>query len=329
MAATAGALAAVGVQVRPRQPGEDRLAGIDCLHLFGSLADHLPVVEAARRQDVPVVLSPIAWFDLASYWRQPRRLPGRLAACGRFLARAAWPQLPSWRGWLYRRVDLLLPNSQAEAEQLVRYFKIPRRRIHVVPNGADERFARPDPQSFVGRFGIRDFVLLAGRIEPRKNQLAVLRAMRDVDVPIVVLGDVVPGHEAYLAKCRRAAGSRVRFVGRVAHTDPMLGGAYAACGCLVLAGWYETPGLVALEAGMSGVPLVLPQRGAAREYFGNHAEYVKPGDHAAIRREILAALARGRSRELARHVQRNYSWTATARATREAYEKILRVRSGA
>jgi glycosyltransferase involved in cell wall biosynthesis len=322
MLALATALPSAGVAARLWRPWEDSLSSADCLHLFGSLPEHLPVVEAARRRRLPVVLSPITWFEFAYYWREPRPLPGRLAACARFLARAACPRLPSWRRRLYRAVDLLLPNSNAEAEQLTRYFQVPPERIHVVPNGAHQRFAAADPEPFTRLVGTRNFVLYAGRIEPRKNQLGFLRAMRRTDVPIVVLGDVVPGQERYLAACRRAADRQVRFVPRLDHHDPLLASAYAACGCLVLASWYETPGLVALEAGLSGTPLVLPQHGAAPEYFGPLAAYVRPNDLPGIRREVLAALRRGRSRTLAQLVRDNFSWNGAAQKTREAYEKV-------
>ncbi|NQT12265.1 MAG: glycosyltransferase [Planctomycetes bacterium] len=231
--------------------------------------------------------------------------------------------MPSWRRKLYHAVDLLLPNSNAEADQLVRHLQAPTDRIHVTPNGADERMARADPAPFVKRFGTRDFLLSAGRIEPRKNQLGLLRAMQGTKVPIVVLGDAVPGYEWYARNCRRAAGSNVRFVGRLDHDDPLLSSAYAACGCLVLASWYETPGLVALEAGMSGVPLVLPEGGCAREYFGDKAGYVRPNDLAGIRREVLRALCRGRSPGLAQHVRDNFSWAAAAQATLAGYRKVI------
>jgi glycosyltransferase involved in cell wall biosynthesis len=317
------ALPQAGVEARLWRPWEDALAQFDCLHLMGSVPEHLEVVQAAQRQRIPVLVSTIAWFDFANIWREPRPLWTQLAASGRFLARAICPRLPSWRRKLYHAADLLLPNSQAEAEQLQRYFGVPAEKIHVVPNGTDERFARARPQAFARLAGCRDFVLYAGRIEPRKNQLNFLRAMQGTDVPIVVLGDVVPGYEAYRDACRRAAGENVRFIDGIRHEDPLLASAYAACGCLVLASWFETPGLVALEAAMQGVPLVLPARGSAREYFGGWAEYVEPDDLRGIRSQALAALARPRSAELARMVRRRYTWQAAAAATREAYEKLV------
>ncbi len=323
MLSTARSLMALGVHARLRQSSRETLGDADCLHLFGSLPGHRPLVEEARRQNIPVVLSTIAWFDLGSYWREPRPLMGRVLAAARFLARATCPRLPSWRRWLYHEADLLLPNSTAEAEQLVRYFAVPTSRIHVVPNGARESFAAADPRPFCDQVGVEDYVLCAGRIEPRKNQLGLLRAMQGADVPMIVLGDAAPHHEAYLAECLRIAGPNVQFIRRLHHDDPLLAAAYAGAGCVALASWYETPGLVALEAAMSGTPLVLPAIGCAQEYFGDHALYVMPDDLPGIRRAVLGALDRGRSPSLAAHVRENFSWTAAAQATRDAYEKVI------
>jgi glycosyltransferase involved in cell wall biosynthesis len=74
---------------------------------------------------------------------------------------------------------------------------------------------------------------------------------------------------------------------------------------------------------MSGVPLVLPEAGSAREYFGPLAEYVRPDQPTELRTKVLAALGRQRSPELAAKVRENYSWVAAARATREAYATLL------
>jgi glycosyltransferase involved in cell wall biosynthesis len=238
--------------------------------------------------------------------------------------RSAMPWLPSWRRRLYQSVDLLMPNSMAEARQLTRYFGVPSERMFVAPNGADPRFAEADPALFVNRFGIRNFVLYSGRIEPRKNQLGFLQAMNGFDVPVVILGDPVPKFADYYDACRLAAGSNVYFMPRLEHDDPLLASAYAACGCLALASWYETPGLVAIEAGMSGTPLVVTARGCAQEYFGDMAEYVEPNDRQGIRRAVIASLDRGRSSRLAEHLRDNFSWLAAARITSEGYQKVLR-----
>ena len=323
MAALAQTLGEAGVDASFWRPWEEPLSRFDCLHLFGSEPEHLALAREARRQNIPVVLSTIAWFDLASCWREPWPLARRLTACGKFALRAAAPWLKSWRRDLYHAVDLLLPNSKAEAAQLTRYFGVPAERIHVTPNGADRRFLAEIPEPFARRVGGRGFALYPGRIEPRKNQLNFLLAMRETTAPVVILGDAVPGHEAYYARCRHAANRYVTFVERVEHDDPLLASAYAAAGCLALASWYETPSLAALGGWHVGPAAGAASRRLAHEYFGKQARYVSPGDLEGIRDATLAALNRGRSLQLAARVRQNFSWRAAALATREAYEKVL------
>ncbi len=321
MQSLAGALAELHVDAQLWRPWQDPLADCHCLHLFGSLPEHQTLIQAARRQGVAVVLSTAAWFGPARCGSDTRLK--QLAADCRRAALAVCPWAPSWRRRLYRSVDVLIPNSHAEATQLSRWFGISQDRIHIAPKGADPRFADADPQPFVDLAGVRDFVLCAGRIEPRKNQVALLRAMQGTGVPVVVLGDVAPGCEAYFEACRRAGGKDAVFVPRLAHHDPLLASAYAASACLALCSWYETPGLAALEAAMSGTPLVLPEGGCAEEYFGSLAHYIRPGDVEGIRRAVLAAAAQGRSPILAQHVRHYLTWETAARITCEAYEKAL------
>jgi len=321
---TVSALAELGYDARAWHPWDDELGPGDVVHFFGSRPEFVTAAAAARRRGARVVVSTVAWFD----WRNTVREPGpwhrRLTHAARYVVRAALPQLPSWRKRLYDGADLLLPNSQAEAEQLARLFRVSEAKIRVVPNGADRRFAAADPQPFRDFTGLDRFLLCVGRIEPRKNQLALIRAAAGTGIPLVLIGDTVPGHERYADRCRRLAGADadVRFVGRLASDDPLLASAYAACSTLALVSWYETPGLAALEAALTGTPLVLPAGGCCREYFGDRAEYVAPNDLAAIRRAVVRSFKRPRCPETAALVRESFTWSEVARATAEAYESL-------
>jgi glycosyltransferase involved in cell wall biosynthesis len=321
--ATHKALCSEGVDARLWRPWEDSLGEFHVLHLFGSRPEFLSLAESAHSRGLKVAVSPIAWFDLASYWCDGRTRTASVLNAARFLARSVLPAIRSWRKQLYRLADLLLPNSKAEARQLVRFFRVDLARIHVVPNAASESFASGSPEAFAARVGARGFVLCAGRIEPRKNQLGLLRALKGLDVPIVILGNAVPGHEAYHAACRKEAGGNVRFVPALSHDDPLLASAYQAAGCLVMPSRFETPGLAALEAGSCGLPLVLTRRGSAVEYFGQFASYVDPGDGPGIRRAVETALGMRRNPLLARHVLSHFTWRHAALATRTAYESLV------
>ena len=219
---------------------------------------------------------------------------------------------------------MLLPNSNVEAQQIARRFKFPLDRLCVIPHGVDPRLAEADPELFRRHAGVRDFVLYVGTIEPNNQQLGFLWAMKNVDVPVVILGNVAPQCEWYLDECRRVAGSQVQFLPRFAGDDPRLASAYAACGCLVVGSGVAAPERMALAAGVSGTPLVLFEGGCGSEYFGQQAVYIRPDDVPGIRRGVQAALDRKRSKNLAEHVCTYFSWKAVARALRDAYAQAYR-----
>lgn len=334
---TAAALERLGVETKVCAVDalHDRLPEVDVFHFFGTVEEFLPAMERVASAGLPSVVSTIAWYDLSAYWHESDRLVGRLGAASRFLARAAFPELPSWRKRLYRTASLLLPNSEAEAEQLRRYFRIESEKIQVVPNGVDPRFGvLPSEESVKHSSALECLhtllgpdlakaVLCVGRIEPRKNQLALLRAWRDPEHPLVFIGEPPPEHEGYYQKCCRNAPGKVLFVGPVDHDDPALVQIYAEVACLVLPSRFETPGLVALEAALTGTPLVLTERGCTREYFGDLAEYVSPDDTVGIREAIVRAIARGRHSELIERVLSHFTWDKAAKVTLALYESAV------
>ncbi len=104
----------------------------------------------------------------------------------------------------------------------------------------------------------------------------------------------------------------------------MLESAYAAARVLALPSWFETPGLVALEAALAGTAVVITPHGCTREYFGDRVEYARPDDRVEIGRAIGDAWQRGPDPGLAAHVQAHYLWSEVARRTAEAYEQVAR-----
>jgi glycosyltransferase involved in cell wall biosynthesis len=325
LTALSEALPQAGVAARLWRPFEDSLADTRCLHLFGTAAEFLPVVDSARQRGVKVILSPESWQSGADGGLYPRGWLPKAAAWFKKARRGVFTKIPAWQRELYAAVDLLLPNSNVEAQQIARRFKLCPDRLRVIPHGVDPRWAEADPELFCRHAGMRDFVLYAGAIEPNNQQLGFLWAMKTVEVPLVILGDVAPGCEWYLDECRRVAGSQVRFLPRLSGDDPRMASAYTACGCLVVGSGVAAPERIALAAGASGTPLVLYEGGCGSEYFGQQAVYIRPDDVAGIRRGVQAALDRKRSKNLAEHVCTYFSWRALAKALRDVYGQVWRL----
>lgn len=319
---TALHLEALGVPVRPLLPWTDRLEDARLLHLFGMSREGLELARVARARGVPVVLSPICWVE-------PRAMrandAGRFKGTWRMLRWSAQPALrtlPGWRRELLSIADAILPNSAAEAHQLMRLFGAPERTIHVVPNGVERRFAQADPTLFHAQYGAAGFVLYAGRIEPRKNVRSLVCASRSCGLPLVVIGNVVPGHEAYAESCKREAGSATRWLPAIDHADPLLESAYAAARVFALPSWFETPSLSALEAGLAGCALVVTPLGCTREYFGELAQYARPDRAREIERALALAWEQGPHPALAGHIGAHYLWAHAAQKTAEVYDQV-------
>lgn len=319
---TACHLRDLGLPVRPFVAWRDTLDGARLIHLFGMSREGLELARAAKGVGLPVVLSPICWLDprsIVGLSTNPIRLGLDLA---KWSIRRVAPSLPSWRGELLNLADAILPNSRAEARQLVSLFGARVDRIHVVPNGIEPAAIPADPSLFQELVGPDPFVLYAGRIEPRKNVLRLARALGEGGPRLVVVGDPPPRHRDYARACRQAAGPRGVWLPRVDPDDPLLASALAAARVLALPSWFETPGLIALEAAAAGCPVVVTPHGCTREYFGDHVQYAEPGSVRSIRDAIERAWSTPPSLELAEIVRERYVWARIARTTAEVYDQV-------
>ncbi len=331
---TARALARRGVTVDFCDAPEPAFAGYDCVHLFhlDRLWENEARCRRLRAEKQPAVLSPIYWSSEA-YDRNGRA--GIQRACVRLLGRrcfadlrlfARWAAACCRRGWrrpppgfrasascVLRAVSVILPNSRAEQELIERSFGC-RRPAVIIPNAVDPvRFNPPAAPWPDGREG----VLSVGRIEPRKNQRALIRALAGTGVPLAIAGAPGPGNAAYYRRCRREAGSAVRFLGPM--EPAALAGIYRAARVHACVSWYETPGLASLEAASCGCAIVATPGGCTREYFEDGAVYCEPESPASIRQAVETALSRGPSAALAARIAGEFTWDAAAEKTLEAY----------
>ena len=145
-----------------------RIEDYDWLHVFGSVKDCLGLVRVANARHVRVAVSPVLWSDPAMNAR----------SFVRHAVKVVFPAFPSARRELLLRADVLFPNSEMEKNQIARLFAVPREKMRVIYNGVDRHFAEAEPSLYRSRYGSAPFVLSVGRIEPRKNQLHLIRAVK-------------------------------------------------------------------------------------------------------------------------------------------------------
>jgi glycosyltransferase involved in cell wall biosynthesis len=334
LTSTAHRLRDLGVEVREFFGGDAPLDGVDLVHGFGLSPDD---IRRSRSHRLPVVVSTIYWdrrYQTGEFHNRVDRVEvkSRLRR-GAILSLAAmqnrWVEKSSamlesvrQQTLVFESADLLLPNSQLEAEAIAAELGVTTP-SHPVPNAVEpELFSVAGNESRIESQPARDVVMCAGRFEPHKNQLAVIRALRGSPYHLLLAGQEIPAHSEYMRRCRAEAGKNVTFF-LLAPGASDLPSLYRTARVHVLASWFETTGLVSLEASISGCNVVSTSRGYAREYLGDDAWYCDPERPDSIRAAIDAAWMAPYAEALADRIRKQFTWTHTAEATLAGYRTVL------
>lgn len=166
----------------------------------------------------------------------------------------------------------------------------------VVLNPVDAAlFGQADPALFEQATGLRDVVLCLARLEPRKNQLMLVQALRETGLPLVLVGH--GDNRAYRALLEKHRAGNVHILDRLEPNSPLLAAACAAARVAVLPSWSEGVPLAALEAAAAGAALVLSEQSGAREHLAEFSRGCDAGDLASIRAAVLEAWETRRDRD--------------------------------
>lgn len=235
----------------------------------------------------------------------------------------------SWQqevGDLLNTVDGLLPNSWLELKAVQSDLFWSGDRFGVAHYGVNPKlFLDANPEPFRQLTGIKGpFVLQAGRIEAAKNQAMLCWALRKTNVPIVLIGGT-KHWPSYARLCKEIAGDNVTLIDHL--PQEMLASAFAAARVHCLTSWMDTCGLVSLEAGLSGTPLVGSTFGHELEYLQGDAWLADPADPASIRKAVEAAWIAGphseRPIKLKQRILSEYNWERNADSTLKLYNEVL------
>jgi D-inositol-3-phosphate glycosyltransferase len=239
--------------------------------------------------------------------------------------------------------DMLIANTELEAEQLVKLYGAWPDRVEVVEPGVDLRVFRPTPQQAArARLGIPpDAVvpLFVGRLQPLKAPDVLLRAValmleRDPSLRPRLLVPVVGGpsgsgleHPTALADLTTSLGldDVVRFVPPVSRAE--LVDWYAAATLICVPSYNESFGLVAIEASAVGTPVVASAVGGLTTVVrdgvtGLLVDGHDPADYALAMSRLVASPAyRDRLGSAAARHARGFAWERTADLTLDVYRK--------
>jgi glycosyltransferase involved in cell wall biosynthesis len=254
----------------------------------------------------------------------------------------AWQLQFTVRRTVKRAARILTGSEFSRASILKVYGDLEEDKVVVVPNAAASEF-RPISREAAAA-AVRErltitapFVLSVGDLQPRKNQIGLIKAFaRLVNAYPQLKHDLVlAGKETWFAdqvhKAARESGvsDRIRFFGFVSDDDLLQ--LYNACDLFVFPSFYEGFGLPALEAMACGRAVACSHTSALPEVVDGAAILFDPY---AID-EIVRALAdllldrelRARTERLGLQRAAHFSWQKTAERTLEVFHQVLEQRA--
>lgn len=298
-------LSRIGVDVVRFDPWNPKFMDHDLVHFFSCAGGSAPFCQFVKRLGLPLVVTSTLWITEAT---KSQYNIGDIA-------------------YQLSIADRVIGNSDMEGDTLSSVLGVPRDRFVTVYNAVDELFLqRVSPELFRSHFGLTGpFVLNVANIEPRKNQLALIRAMKSF--PNMKLALI--GHQRdpkYARQCFTEMGSQGVYLGSLPHDSELLRSAYAACDAFCLPSTLETPGLAALEAFVSGCKVALTSEGSTREYFGSEVDYLEPHDVASIVESIRCTLSRAPVEFDAQFLKlcRTKTWPTAVMDLKNIYQSLLK-----
>lgn len=342
---TAEHLKKLGVEADISLNLEENLESYDLVHLFNTTRPHETYFQYlnAKKQNKSVVLTPI--YQNFDEW-------DKLGRCGwqnvfikmfpnkntKELAKTFLRTLGSPNQWkllttqlrkgfinqqkeILSKVDLLLPNSEMEMRRIEKDLGV-KNNYQVIANGVELDFADAKPDIFKNKYGLADFVLCVANFSSIKNHLNLIKALENTNLTLVLIGKFQQAHQKYYRFVQKAVkkNKRYRLISNVKPEE--LKSAYAAAKVHVLPSWFETCGLVSLEAGLAGCNIVSTDRGYTKEYLKDMAWYCNPANVDSIREAVTRAYNTPKSDRLKNYILENFSWEKTAQQTLIAYQRV-------
>ena len=264
---------ASGVRVVPITAGPMR--SVDKADLVAHLGDFVDGVAASFEQaEAPDIIHANYWMSALAgqrlKWRTGLPLAVTFHTLGLVKERdtntAESTQRILAEGDIVGCADLLLASTQQEADDLAECYGADPARVRVMPPGVDSGIFHPGSRAQARELlglGPAPIALFVGRIQPLKGLQLAVEAFARADVRganLVVVGgpsgpDGPAELEASIAIARRY-GVLDRIDWRPPQAHEALGAFYRSADICLVPSFSESFGLVALEAGASGTPVI-------------------------------------------------------------------------
>ncbi len=191
--------------------------------------------------------------------------------------------------------DKIIAISHQTKNDIVKFYNVAEEKIEVIYQGCHPAFkierTEAEKDLLRDKYNLpQNFILNVGSIEPRKNALQIVKAIKDIDIPLLIIGKETK-YADEIKKYIQAHHLQNRVFIRQGFTMEELATIYAMAKIFVYPSQYEGFGIPIIEALYSGTPVITNKFGVFPEAGGPHSCYVDPENVEELHNAISSILA--------------------------------------
>ncbi|MFW6351703.1 MAG: glycosyltransferase family 4 protein [Bacteroidota bacterium] len=260
-----------------RQYGIGKEFKRDGIDLFHGLSGEIPIRRARNKIPVLVTVHDLIFLRFPQFYSLFDRVVHRIKA------RHAC-----------RNADFIVAVSDQTRHDVIDFFDVSPEKVKVIYQGCQDvfkkRLSKEQVDEVRRKYGLpENYIFNVGTIEERKNILVGVKAMRDMDSHLVVVGGETP----YFQRINRYISQngmekKVSFLRNVSNEE--LAALYQGAAVFIYPSLFEGFGIPIIEAIHSNTPVITSKGGCFSEAGGPGSIYVNPNDPEELAFQIRRVL---------------------------------------
>lgn len=307
-----------GIEVDLFNKFNTKVKDYDILHIFMLTPENYSLIKYAKNQGLKVVISTIIPL-----------INGIKIDIYRHLIKIPIPTTYKIMIQSLQLADMLIVETPAEKNFIIKHYKVKENKIHVIPNGMDEIEKKTfDIYKYINRG--KKYILQVGRFDKNKNQLNVIKALKNTNIDVVFIGGPQDKRDSYYKKCQKEAEGyeNIHFLGWIEKNSPIIKSAYQNAELIVIPSHFETFGMVVLEAIAAEKKVAVSNTLPILEYnIIDKTGTFNPNNIEDIKNKVINIYKSKKNNVDIVNAKRNFEWNSIIDKHIKCYKEVLNERN--